>query len=187
MQFFLGVVRVTAEREATRPDLLARLEALGVPARKFERDHGLPARLVAQMRQGRFGTPEGEPVVRALEAAIAAAEEVLKSQCEREKRQGVAGVASGVAQGTGDTSFAKELRERIRGTNSYEACADLARYVLELGAEKKITQGQVKSANETIARLEQLLRKKTEEDERARAGAPLVVRVIYENLWRPSS
>lgn len=181
-------------KQPTRPDLLERFDSLDVTGSAFERAVGLPRNWIAKLRQGGNGGDRSEKTIAKFEAAIAAAE------AERRARR-VGGAPKSAtrsepaspeepSRGPGrprsrvEEDVLKELLPKIRDADTTEKKDALLRHVLELAARGEIGTELARFCNDSIGQQRQLAKVRNDEDERARAGEPVKVEIVYVNDWR---
>jgi hypothetical protein len=194
------------KRNPTRPDLLARLDALiGRGAVKsghaFERDHKLVRNCVAKFRQGTSGRSGATQTVLDFEAALDKVEgadarvRLLGPDAPVpppnpappgvKPPEGVAVPrAPGRPRATVEQDVLAELLPKIQKADTTDKKDALLRYVLELAAKSEISGELARFFNDSIGQQRQLAKVARDEAELARAGEPLKVVIEYVNDWR---
>lgn len=179
-------------KEPTRPDLIARYEALDYPNRlQFESKHGLPANMIGKMKYGAYFTAASNDSIARLEAAIQA-EEIAKptgkwadplpeSPPVTPVRQGRPPVRTTLSDDDKKTlDDLAEALETAKDIKEVDACNKLTTGALLRGV---ITDAQARVIKELIAERRQSLHAQRELEEKAKAGRELTIRVVFVRDW----
>lgn len=179
-------------KDPTRPDLIARYEALGFPSRmKFEAKHGLPQNMIGKMKMGWYDSPAARPSCDRLAAAIDAEEQAKGSH------GGWAAPLAGAPveappQGRphhsdtlsdDDVNLLEELIEAIHNSQNIaevDQCNKKLTIALLRGA---VTDGTARVIQGLLSERRQSLHAKQEREEKAKAGNELTIRVVFVKGW----
>lgn len=167
--------------DPTRPDLLARYEALNFQARAlFEVKHGLPRNFISKMYQGAYYSALGGPTVARFEAAI--------GREERGEGPGPPPIPMGRPPKV-DTSdpdvgdMRNTLKLELEEAETIDALERSTRSIGSALLDGAITEKEAQVLEAIArARLAQL-KAKLEAEDRAKDGSELVIRHIHVPNW----
>jgi len=199
-------------KRATKPELLARFDALGLTADAFERAHDLPARFVSKARAGKLtGSRAGDSWQR-FARAIEAAEKERKStnrstgaQRARARAAEVEAPASvprptGVCPTCKRLEFSKEaeaeevalFEARLAKAVTLEGLDEIATAIM-VGARRPpshpghIDETQARVLSGALGEKRQLAIARAKELAEARGNEPMTVIIEYVGNWRDSA
>ena len=164
--------------EPTRPDLLARIDALSVSNQEFTRMAGCPRTFVSMMRIGKckMAAPETwtrmEKTLGILEGAQAVGQAPMQASV-----QGTKGPSP-------EDKAIDDLSDAIVNADTLEKWIKVQRWAVELTARGVLSPARARVVNEGMARGQQLFRAQAEDAERAKAGEEMIVVVKYIDTWR---
>lgn len=186
-------------KQPTRQDLLERFVSLGVTAKDFEKEHGLPRNLIGKMKQGDYSTAKEthrrfeEALIKAEAARVPVAAKG-KAKPSQPTAPAPASPSSSVPEAPAPRGRPREkvaddveaeLLGRIRGKEkTAEEWDALLRYILELAALGKISTEFARFCNDAISNGRQLSKTRAEEEEKARGDTKLEIEVKNVAAWQ---
>jgi len=172
-------------KPVTRPDLICRYEALEYSSQsKFEAKHGLPANLIGKMRLGQYNTAASEHTLLRFEEAIA----------REERGEPPAPIPEKPAKGPGrprlsatlDPEDQEEFNELVKCLEEASdiSLVDEANRKVEVALVKGIiAENTARVLKELLGERRQALKEQREQEERAKTGNELVIKIHYVNDW----
>ncbi len=171
------------KKQPTRPDLLARFQALGVSCAKFEKANGLPANMIPRMRQGAYSTEDSRESITKLEAALVYAERGVAPPSSVAASANVARPLPPRKPTTSEQNARDEFSARIRGATTPKETERLADELGVMILDGVVTAAEA-SALKAVLSEKRLAQKATIEAEaRAKAGEEEIVRVVLVPHW----
>lgn len=175
----------------TRPDLLERYEKLGFSNRfKFEQKHGLPMNLMGKMKLGGYASAASLATLSRLEAAIKSEEDAMARGLDAPPLPGDAIVGPAGGRPTkqesltqDDVSAVEEFIEALEGSTTIgevDACNKKLSILIVKGI---VTDATGRVLKELLAERRQSLKAQADEEEKARSGKELLIRVVFVRGW----
>lgn len=167
--------------------MIAEFDLLGISAREFLDLAGLDRKWIDNARSGKY---------RSAKAAVARQKFRVALDAVKSSRgilvggagKGPAGPVAASGPSPGAEALEK-LRELIKKADSPDECIDLQKLMDDmLAAGQMPGESGVathRALNDSIKERRQLLELRAKQQEQARAGEPIEVRVVYVNSWRP--